>query len=376
MQMQRIIASNKKWIPQIDGLRFVAIAGTIVGHIFSTLYYGRGGYASVGLTLNYHILWVQVLTNATRGVPLFFVISGFIIAQPFVRAYLDNGKPISTGAFYARRVTRLEPPYILSLLIYLAAQIVISGRTHFNHLGQSFFLHLVYVHNFFPAVPTLNLVTWTLELEIQFYLLAPVFAFIFLIRSASLRRLLILSVIAVSALLPTTKLDPLGFYFPAQLCFFLTGFLLADLRLHLAKGNSSKLWDIVALAAFIGFMFVPDHWGRFVFCIVLGALFTSSLSGPIAKKIFGLRPIALIGGMCYSIYLYHMLVISIIFNYSHRLLSFTNLKRDYIIQLLILVPPVLLVSLFFYLAVERPCMDPQWPSKLWRRLTGTQAESH
>ena len=375
MQMQRIITSNKKWIPQIDGLRFVAIAGTIIGHIFSVLYYGRGGYASVGLTPDTHIFWVQTLLNATRGVPLFYVISGFIIAQPFVRFYLDSGKPISTGAFYARRVTRLEPPYILSLFIYLAAQLAVSGRTHFNHLGQAFFLHLIYVHNFFPAVPTLNLVTWTLELEIQFYLLAPVFANIFRVRSSTLRRAILLAAILASAFLPTAKLDSVGFYFPTQLCFFLTGFLLADLRLHLGKGGTSKAWDLIAIFGFAGFLFVPERWGRFVFCIVLAALFTSALSGPFAKKLFGLRPIALIGGMCYSIYLYHMLVISIVFNFTHRLLGFIDLKRDYAMQLLLLIPPVMLVSVVFYLGVERPCMDPQWPSKLWRRIAANESRN-
>jgi peptidoglycan/LPS O-acetylase OafA/YrhL len=38
------------------------------------------------------------------------------------------------------------------------------------------------------------------------------------------------------------------------------------------------------------------------------------------------------------------------------------------VQLILVVPVVFLLSALFFLAIERPCMDPEWPRKLRQRL--------
>ena len=64
--------------------------------------------------------WVEHLR---RGVELFFIISGFILGLPFAKQYLAGGKQVRLGAYFLRRLTRLEPPYILILCIRAAAML-------------------------------------------------------------------------------------------------------------------------------------------------------------------------------------------------------------------------------------------------------------
>jgi hypothetical protein len=47
---------------------------------------------------------------------------------------------------------------------------------------------------------------------------------------------------------------------------------------------------------------------------------------------------------------------------------------NYAIQLVIMGVPIVLASALFYMFVERPCMDPDWPSKVWNRVTGRSGD--
>ena len=55
-----------------------------------------------------------ILSQGAYGVDIFFALSGFILALPFCRAHAGLGAKVPVGRYYLRRVTRLEPPFILS----------------------------------------------------------------------------------------------------------------------------------------------------------------------------------------------------------------------------------------------------------------------
>jgi len=59
----------------------------------------------------------KVFSAGHNGVPLFFAISGFILSLPFARQGLGGGSPVSLRQYYIRRVTRIEPPYVIQLFI-------------------------------------------------------------------------------------------------------------------------------------------------------------------------------------------------------------------------------------------------------------------
>ena len=71
---RRPLAAGSAYIAELDGLRFVAITWVVFGHLD---YVG-----------NYQFpLWIEAFLDASKlGVQLFFVISGYVISRPFIRA--------------------------------------------------------------------------------------------------------------------------------------------------------------------------------------------------------------------------------------------------------------------------------------------------
>jgi len=129
----RRITSQKRFIPQIDGLRFVAISSVILFHLYASLNHD-------GTIRNASFDAVNLGILSKRGVELFFAISGFILGVPFASHYLRGAPKISLKQYFLRRLTRLEPPYILSLLLWAGILLFVahqSGREILPHLLAS-----------------------------------------------------------------------------------------------------------------------------------------------------------------------------------------------------------------------------------------------
>src|SRR5438552_4327303 len=190
----RRITTQKRFIPQIDGLRFVAISSVVFFHLYASLNHG-------GAVQNAAFDPVSVGILSKRGVELFFAISGFILGVPFASVYLRGAPKINLKQYFLRRLTRLEPPYILSLLIWAGILLVVahqSGREILPHLLAS----MAYLHNLiYNGDSTINVVAWSLEVEVQFYVLVPLLAGIFAIADNRMRRGAIVILMLVSALL-------------------------------------------------------------------------------------------------------------------------------------------------------------------------------
>ena len=362
MKLRRI-TTHGSWIPEIDGLRFVAIAATLLTHIFGETYLRSGApFAS-----EYRYNFFQLVERGGRGVLLFFAISGFILAQPFLRQHLQHGKEVSLKAFFKRRLTRLEPPYILSLLLYAVAQLFFGHPMH--SLVLPLLAHIFYVHNFF-SLPTLNLATWSLEVEIQFYLLAPVLGYLYAISSPIVRRGAMVLLIVASAIFAQHAHGVIAWSLPGQLQFFLVGFLLADLRAARTESQSRPWWDAVSLVVWVAIFAIPDEVSHIVLPLLILIAYLAAFNGPVTRQIFRTEWVALAGGMCYSFYLMHMLVISTAFKPTRRLIIPSNLLLSYLIQVVLLGACITAAGTAYFVLIERPCMDPNWPRRLGERLSG------
>ena len=104
----RRITSSGLYIPEIDGLRFLAISWIFLFHF--------NDYLATARHFNEASLLQTFFYNGYRGVELFFVISGFILSLPFAKYYLANGKKIRLKNYFLRRITRLEPPYFIIMI--------------------------------------------------------------------------------------------------------------------------------------------------------------------------------------------------------------------------------------------------------------------
>ena len=100
------------------------------------------------------------------------------------------------------------------------------------------------------------------------------------------------------------------------------------------------------------------------FVIVL--LYLAAFRGRICSAIFGNGVITNIGGMCYSIYLFHFLIIYAVKHVTMPLHIGQNFWFYFVLQSSMILPAVLLLCGAFFILIERPCMDKEWPQKLWR----------
>jgi len=380
--------SSGRFIPEMDGLRFAAIGMVILFHLNGYLIAKSPFYRTAPPNSD----WLaQTALVGLHGVELFFVISGFILGLPFAAHYLDGAAPVSLRKYYLRRLTRLEPPYIVALLVLFILAVgtgAVPPASFYPHLAASlFYLHSLIFGTFSPAMG----VAWSLEIEVQFYVLVPLLTLLFTIRSRTLRRssivILILAALTGQALFlhhsPRASLSIL-----AYVQFFLVGFLLADVFLdswsEVPRRNLA--WDAVALAGWpLLFVILHSrvllHW---LFPAWVFLLYFAAFRGRLANRFFSNRWIAAIGGMCYSIYLLHYEVISAVGRLTRRLGETAPYWIYLSVQLLLVGAAIVVMCGVYFVAIEKPCMRRDWPQRLWEygqriifgkfRLAGTTTD--
>ena len=371
------ITRDGRWIPEVDALRFIAICSVLLFHMLGEVQLRSGRI----IAIEPGWLWLEgLLSNGDRGVGLFFVVSGMILAMPFARHFLLKAKPVSLQKYYMRRLTRLEPPYLAALLL---ATLLEGVYQHGFQAGFAphFAATALYQHNLlFGKVSTINPIAWSLEVEVQFYLLAPVVMQVFRMGPKWMRRgLLLLSVLVMGLVQTAFQGSPrveMSILFFGQ--YFLMGLLVADVFvLGLETMKRSWVWDVAAIAS-VALMFVPQrglYWPHAAMPVVSGVLCVAAMRCVVLKWFFANKWVAVIGGMCYSIYLLHFIFIAVLFKVARRaILTNAPFFVNYGIQLLLVAVPVVAMCAVFFLLIERPCMDPDWPSKLWVKLTGRRAE--
>ena len=132
-------------LPQIDGLRGVAICAVIFQHAFS-----HG--ISPALVATGVVGFPYLVDNGWMGVSLFFVLSGFVLSLPYTGAETKFYDPKEAIAFYRRRARRLLPLFAIgcfvgylvnhatlgSLLLALTTMSMFSADEFFPHVNGPF----------------------------------------------------------------------------------------------------------------------------------------------------------------------------------------------------------------------------------------------
>ncbi len=152
--------------PALDVLRAVAALGVVFGHagmLTATAHVSAAGVAGF------------VAQNGWKGIYLFFAISGYLIARPFVRAALGAGPRVDVGRYALRRAARILPAHWLALTAMAVLLVVDTAAVPQDLTGGRFLAHFLLIQNFVPGVAqTILPVTWTLGLEAIFYVTVPV----------------------------------------------------------------------------------------------------------------------------------------------------------------------------------------------------------
>lgn len=315
--------------PLIDLLRAVAVMLVLVFHVTML-----GQWSAVT-----EARWTLPLQQGWIGVDLFLVISGFVITLSAGRDKLRNA-PGFAKRFMTRRLRRVLPLYALTSVVYVfMVRPELLTRPNQELLVQVA-AHALFLQNLTPLTHgTINGVTWSLALEMQFYL-ALMCSIGYLLKRNAWSLLLGLVALAWAWRYGTTLLlQPAdstahlrmvySTQLPGTIDSFGVGIALALLALkgqtrwarRLQPGWPQCLgWMLTALvlmsAAWI--LFVPrssywDHTGMVVFWRTLLALgFGAAVTAAITCPLRGggvVRPFLYLGRISYGIYLWHFPVL-------------------------------------------------------------------
>jgi peptidoglycan/LPS O-acetylase OafA/YrhL len=281
----------------IDGLRGLAVLAVVVCH--------AGGAFVPGS------LPSRVLAEGAHGVDLFFVLSGFCLAYPYLaRARADGRTTFDVREFFARRSVRIVPPYLFAIVFLFAleraawpASFVPSWS---DVVRQALFLD--------RDTPLVSGAFWTLAVEARWYLVFP-FALALWFRAP--RAVGALALVALTAYYGTFagNLDAL------MLPGFLAGIAAAALAVRgdarrrpfaalvvvatlasvaIDAASPMTIFPLRAATLHGGFALSTTTWQIAAFASV--ALVTAM---PGLQRAFAFRPLAWLGTISYSVYLTH-----------------------------------------------------------------------
>jgi peptidoglycan/LPS O-acetylase OafA/YrhL len=330
-------------IESLQWLRAMAALMVLVGHVLEEAAHYRGiGAAAAALP------W-------TRGVDVFFVISGCVIALVAPR---HAGTPAGAGSFLMRRVMRVVPLYWLFTTLMVAALVVAPGGVKETQLepGQivASYLFLPWERHDGRIAPVLSL-GWTLNYEMFFYLLAS-----FALAWRWPRAAGVLVTILVSLALAGWLADPQGaaarFWTNAIILEFGFGLLIGRAVQQYGRRHCPALALSVFFAGLV-VLFALHGSGlpRFIDSGVPAALM---VAGPVlfvtrSGAVIGRLGLAL-GDASYALYLSHRFVLRLATLALLPLLPATNVGLWGYVLAVTLAATAL--SLVIYRHVERPLL--------------------
>lgn len=300
----------------INGLRGVAILGVIYHHVLTPLTpSGWHAFSVWGVP----VLPFTVLSNGWQGVQLFFVLSGFVLALPYMAGDLPMASNADAFAFYRRRAARLLPLYLLNVVFCLTFLRVARTPAEFWTQVGEFLLNLTGLNPWSATTP-LNWVLWSLHVEMGFCVLFP-----FLLRA--LRRYgavivlgaALLCSIAMRMIVYSTRNYAFENGVPVWCASFVAGMVLAGIHVRRTPVRTPRLWLAAGVACLAASFVLNDlllmghlslSWRTLFLQLSLAGFFFLLLhalapGGRILRPFLRFYPLQAIGLACYSFYVWH-----------------------------------------------------------------------
>ena len=269
------------------------------------------------------------LASGWQGVPLFFVLSAFLLTSQWQGRSLDRGAVLS---FWRRRFLRIYPAFWLQLGLLLLLSAFVAGLLP-DYGARDLLLNAVLWVNLPPTMTQpLNGVWWTLPVELMFYLALPGLV-------AGQRRVgwawVALACLAVTvgwrlAMMQAYAGQPLAPHLhvldalPGSLATFAAGFAVAHWQQRPSAGQR-RLLMVLLLLIYLALqywlwtndaVYLRGHWMLAVWLPLLAAVLAAgvylAVQSPAAQRWLGGRVMVWLGEVSFGVYLWHYPVLKLL----------------------------------------------------------------
>lgn len=334
---------NDNFRNDIQGLRAIAVLAVIIFHVNKA--------------------W---LPGGFIGVDIFFVISGYLMTVIILSQ--KKSQSFSFIRFYLNRIKRIVPVYLVVLTATTVLMAIFLTTRDFAFFKQSlvaatFFFSNIYFADFGeyfgPSVNELPLLhTWSLAIEMQFYLLLPVFLLV--MPKKLVRASMVLIVFVLMAYVTYTLTARSYFSLIARIPEFLVGGLagltIRENPVYLTKIKKSNWLAIFALLLiFCSLFFINaenDFPGVLALPACIGTLIIIVQGQSKINTLLAIKPLVFVGTISYSLYLWHWPILAGIRYYIQE-------YQLSLIFVLLAIFCTFLLAVFSYVLVEKNIQKTQ-----------------
>ncbi|KUI13176.1 acyltransferase [Mycolicibacterium acapulense] len=322
--------SRVERVSSLTGIRAVAALLVMLTHAAYTT--GKYPQGYVGL----------VYSRAEIGVPIFFVLSGFLLFSPWVKASAEGRPGPSVRRYAWRRVLRIMPAYVVTVL---AAYLVYHFRTAGPNPGHTWegllrnlTLTQIYTDNYLYSFLHQGLTQmWSLAVEVAFYAVLPLLAWLLLVVLCRRRwrpGVLIGGLAALALITPawlilvhTTDFLPDGarLWLPSYLVWFIGGMLLSALQPLGVRAYGLACIPLAVACYFIASTPIAgepttsptelrEALVKVFFYTVIATLAVAPLAlgdRGVYARLLSSRPMVFLGEISYEIFLIHLILMEL-----------------------------------------------------------------
>jgi peptidoglycan/LPS O-acetylase OafA/YrhL len=318
-------------VASLTGIRAVAALLVLATHAAYTTGKYTHGYAGL------------LYARLEIGVPIFFVLSGFLLFQPWVKAAAAGDDWPSVRRYSWHRVRRIMPAYAVTVVAAYAIYHFRYAGPNPGHTWIGFIRNLsltqIYTdHYMYTYLHQALTQMWSLAVEVSFYVVLPLLAWLLL--AVLCRRrwrpvLLLFGLSLLAAVSPAWLIfvhtvdglpDAARLWLPTYLLWFVGGMMLAVLAEIGFRCYAFAVLPIVVVSYFIvstpiagepttsPYALAPAIW-KAVFYAVIATLAVAPLAlgdhGWYARALAS-RPMVFLGEISYEIFLIHLITMELV----------------------------------------------------------------
>ncbi len=363
--------------PLMDSIRALAALSIFLYHCSTELSLGSTGDG--------------LAQTLVVGVPIFFVVSGFLLYRPFALAHLRDGGSPPFRAYAWRRLLRIVPAFWAALIV-----ILLLGDQVVRAADLPLLFAFAQVYD--PATASLGIgQAWSLDNEIVYYALIPLVAMgLRSWRAASVRGRLALELAGLAVLLAvavaykawalgwgdqTSLVGQVFLLHPGwNLDLFLLGMGLAVWSAYrqvsdhvaplpaVAGGRPGLLWVGAAttfvligvqreqIASDAGLLVIHAAQGLCAGLIVMPAISTGAITGALRRRVLANRALLSLGVLSYGFYLWHLTVVRAAFGLNGPLEALPPAAAASV-QIGIAFLGTVVLAAVSWVVVERPALS-------------------